>query len=58
MKMTKIFKTIDQLIEEKNSFIDAIPNNLGINLCCVEGIEFVRRDDNQLETLTIKFIPE
>ena len=56
--MTKIFKTIDQLIEEKNSFIDAIPNNLGINLCCVEGIEFVRRDDNQLETLTIKFIPK
>ncbi len=28
--MTKIFKTIDQLIEEKNSFIDAIPNNLGL----------------------------
>ena len=55
--MEKVFKTIDQLIEEKNSFIDTIPNNLGINLCCVEGIEYERRKDGQLESLTIRFLP-
>ena len=30
--MEKVFKTIDELIKEENSFISSIPNNLGINL--------------------------
>ena len=55
--MTKEFKTIDELIKEENSFISAIPNNLGINLCSVEGIEYERRKDGQLESLTIRFLP-
>ena len=38
--MEKTFKTINELIKEENSFISAIPNNLGINLCSVEGIEY------------------
>lgn len=55
--MEKVFKTIDELIEEDNSFISSIPNNLGINLCNVEGIEYERRKDGQLESLTIRFLP-
>lgn len=55
--MEKVFKTIHELIQENNSFINSIPNNLGINLCSVEGIEFERRKDGQLESLTIKFLP-
>ena len=55
--MEKVFKTIDELIEEDNSFISSIPNNLGINLWNVEGIEYERRKDGQLESLTIRFLP-
>lgn len=55
--MEKVFKTIDELIKEENSFINSIPNNLGINLCSVEGIEYERRKDGQLESLTIRFLP-
>ena len=43
--MEKTFKSIDELIKEENSFISSIPNNLGINLCSVEGIEYERRED-------------
>lgn len=52
------FKTIEELIKEQNSFISAIPNNLGINLCSVQGIEYERQADGQLNKLTIIFIPE
>ena len=55
--MKKEFKTIGELIKDENSFINAIPNNLGINLCSVEGIEYERRKDGQLESLTIRFLP-
>ena len=55
--MEKTFKTIDELIKEENSFISAIPNNLGINLCSVEGIEYERRKDGQLQSLKIFFNP-
>ena len=53
----KIFKTINELVEEKDTFISTIPNNLGINLCSVKGIEYDTQDDGQLKTLTIVFIP-
>ena len=55
--MEKVFKTIDELIKEENSFVSSIPNNLGINLCSVEGIEYEQRKDGQLESLTIRFLP-
>jgi len=56
--MKKTFKTIDELIKENNSFISSIPNNLGINLGSVEGIEYERRKDGQLESLKILFLPD
>lgn len=52
-----VFKSIDALISENNSFISAIPNNLGINLCSVGGIEYCRQADGQLIYLKIVFIP-
>ena len=55
--MEKTFKTINELIKEENSFISAIPNNLGINLCSVEGIEYERMKDGQLQSLKILFNP-
>lgn len=35
-----------------------IPNAMGINLCSVAGMSWVRQNDGQLLTLTIHFIPE
>lgn len=57
MKTTKEFKTVEELIKVKDSFIQTIPNNLGINLCSVKGIEYEKQEDGQLLTLTVKFIP-
>ncbi len=37
--------------------ISVIPNYMGINLCSVSGISWVRQKDKQLKTLTIHFIP-
>jgi hypothetical protein len=34
-----------------------IPNHMGINLCSVEGISWARREDGQLLSITIHFIP-
>lgn len=56
--MEKTFKSIDELIKEENSFISSIPNNLGINLCSVKGIEYEQRKDGQLESLKILFLPD
>ena len=55
--MEKTFKSIDELIKEENSFISSIPNNLGINLCSVKGIEYEQKKDGQLESLKILFLP-
>ena len=56
--MEKTFKSIDELIKEENSFISSIPNNLGINLSSVKGIEYEKRKDGQLESLKILFLPD
>lgn len=50
-------------MEEKNKNLiieieKFIVNNLGINLCSVESIDFNRQDDGQLIDITIKFIPD
>ena len=53
--MKKTIKTIDELIKENNNFINAIPNNLGINLCSVKHIEYIRYKDEQLKSIKIIF---
>lgn len=57
MKVTT--KTVSEIIESGNSPIalDMIPNHMGINLCSVEALTWVRQDDGQLVSLTIHFIP-
>lgn len=37
--------------------ISVIPNYMGINLCSVRSLEWVRQRDSQLVSLTINFIP-
>ena len=37
--------------------IEIIPNNMGINLCSVDSIEWRRQDDGQLVDIKINFIP-
>ena len=38
--------------------LEVIPNQMGINLCSVEGITWLKQDDGQLPDLTIDFIPD
>ena len=52
-----VFKTIEELIEENNSFITSIPNNMGINLVSVKGIEYDYQEDGQIKEMKIIFIP-
>ena len=51
------FKTINQLVEENDSFISIIPNVIGINLCSVEGIEYHRNENDYLIDMSILFQP-
>lgn len=57
--MKTVTKTIQELIEtdECPLPITVIPNNMGINLCCVDSITWTKQKDNQLVSLTINFIP-
>ena len=38
--------------------LSVIPNNMGINLCNVKNITWIKQDDGQIVSLTINFIPE
>jgi hypothetical protein len=64
IKMKKINKysaTIEELVSgtSKIAFpINIIPNNMGINLCTVDSIDFESLDDGQLVSVKINFIPE
>ena len=60
------FKTVKELVEANgdpdlscaNSFLSTIPNNMGINLCSVHGLSWIKQDDGQLISLTIHFLPD
>ena len=59
--MTKIRKTVDELIEKNEDAplpLAVIPNQMGINLCSVEAVNWERQDDGQLVNLTIEFNPK
>ena len=58
--MKTTFKTIEELINNNEYCplpLDIIPNNMGINLCSVDGISWQKQSDGQLVNLTIHFIP-
>lgn len=59
--METIFKKISELIENEDQCpipLEIIPNQMGINLCSVDGISWQKQKDGQLVNLTIHFIPE
>ena len=41
-----------------NGMINSIPNEMGINLNCVNGFSVERQPDKQIKKITIDFIPE
>lgn len=54
----KEFLSIDDIISKKVISpipIDIIPNNMGINLCCVKGITVKKTFDGSLKEVSIKF---
>ena len=58
--MKTVTKTVSEMIannEDAPLPMDVIPNNMGINLCCVEAMTWTQQDDGQLVSLTIHFLP-
>jgi hypothetical protein len=57
---TKI-KSIKTLLKDSEDCpipLEVIPNKMGINLCSVSSVSWIRQDDGQLISLTITFTPE
>jgi hypothetical protein len=53
-------RTIEELIDSPELSplpLEVIPNFMGINLCSVEKISWIRQTDGQLTNLMIHFIP-
>lgn len=60
MSTETITKKVADLIandEDSPLPLSVIPNYMGINLCSVDAVSWVRQDDGQLVSLTIHFIP-
>ena len=58
--MKTTLKTIDEIIDNGEYCplpTSVITNYMGINLCSVEAISWTKKDDGQLVSLTIHFIP-
>jgi hypothetical protein len=53
-------KTISELLETEDSPLplEVIPNKMGINLCSVEALTWTRKDDGQLVSMIIHFLPK
>lgn len=59
--MKTITMTIDEILPDESKCplpLSIIPNNMGINLCAVDKIEWQKQADGQLTYLTIHFRPE
>jgi hypothetical protein len=56
------FFSMDDIINNEtpipNGMINSIPNEMGINLNCVNGFSVERQPDKQIKKITIDFIPE
>ena len=53
-------RTIEELIETPELSplpLEVIPNYMGINLCSVESISWIKQNDGQLVNLMIHFLP-
>lgn len=59
-EMYSEYRTIMQIIENESECpfpIDVIPNEMGINLCSVKGISWIKQPDGQLVNVMIHFKP-
>ena len=60
MKTETTTRTVKELIDSKEKAplpLSVIPNHKGINLVSVESLSWTRREDGQLVSLTVNFIP-
>jgi hypothetical protein len=60
-KTRTITRKVSDLIDANEDSplpLSVIPNHMGINLCSVDSVSWEKRDDDQLVSLTIRFIPE
>ncbi|OGU55436.1 MAG: hypothetical protein A2V66_16825 [Ignavibacteria bacterium RBG_13_36_8] len=58
--MQTFFKTVEELVNNNEKCplpLEIIPNNMGINLSSTEAISWQKKDDGQLTSLTIYFLP-
>jgi hypothetical protein len=59
--MKKFVKKVNDLLttgEDTPLPLVTIPNHMGINLVAVDSIEWEEQDDEQLVSLTIRFLPD
>ena len=56
------FLSIDNVVSSNTiipkSMVNSIPNEMGINLNCVNGFSVERQPDKQIKKITIDFMPE
>lgn len=60
MKTETTTRTVEDLLasnEKPPLPLSVIPNHMGINLCSVDSLSWTRREDGQLVSLTVHFIP-
>jgi hypothetical protein len=57
--MTSVYKTTTEIVNGDYCPLPVgiIPNQMGINLCSVAGVSWEKKDDGQLISLKIHFIP-
>ena len=58
--METTFKKVSELVKNNETCplpLEVIPNQMGINLCSVDGISWQKQSDGQLVNLTIHFLP-
>ena len=58
---TTFCRKVTELVKDKGDCplpLETIPNNMGINLCSVDAVQWKRQADGQLLELTVKFIPD
>lgn len=59
--MKTFLRTMSEMADDDSDCplpLTVIPNYMGINLCSVEAVSWTERDDSQLVSLTIHFIPD
>ena len=48
-------------VVENNAYcpipVRVFPNQMGINICSVDSVEWKKQDDGQIKKLTVNFIP-